>query len=245
MNKISSIWFRYLRGEAHYQFLLLFNETVNEHPAVRSIAGPLYDDFTVWLNRESKVVDMQKTSLYTERIVEVNLRADRLITGISKVVSAGMYHFNPAMVAAAKELRIRLKAFGRIQWKAYKEKSAAIGILIADFRLPDYAPPVDLLGLTPWIDELENTHNHFDHLLKQRNIEWTQKPQDRLIDIRRQIDSIYRRIVERINSAETFDTEGVYLPFIRQLNTLIASFNKHYRPPKTSDRPPSIVTSDG
>jgi hypothetical protein len=200
---------------------------LEKHPAVKSITGSYYDDFADLLSLECKVVDMQQTSNYTHRIVDADLRMSRLITGMRKQIGVGTYHFEPDIVAAAEDLMRLINSFGEIQSKAYEEKSMAVEVLVADLHSPQYASKAELAGLTPWINKLENTHAEFDLLLRQRNHEWAYRPQERLQDIRRKIDRVYRQMIERINSAETFDDAGLYVQFIRELNTLIARYNEH------------------
>jgi hypothetical protein len=105
-----------------------------------------YTDFVNLLAQEKQIVDMQKSSDYTQRIADADHRDDRLITGIRETVNAALHHFDPAVVAAAQSLSLRLKAFGQFQAKSYEEE-AAINILIGDLRTAEYAPKVTLLGL--------------------------------------------------------------------------------------------------
>ncbi|MDR0686797.1 MAG: hypothetical protein LBF79_05020 [Dysgonamonadaceae bacterium] len=62
---IISILFKYLRGEAHYRFLSLFNQLLNEFPAVKSVVTSFYAEFTSLLTQEKEIIDVQKSSDYT------------------------------------------------------------------------------------------------------------------------------------------------------------------------------------
>ncbi|MDR1153329.1 MAG: DUF6261 family protein [Bacteroidales bacterium] len=64
------------------------------------------------------------------------------------------------------------------------------------FPSGEYAPKVNLLGLTPWVNELREAVADFERLLKLRNTEQAGKPQQRLRDIRR-TSSPCRRTPER------------------------------------------------
>jgi hypothetical protein len=220
-----------LRGEAHYQYLNLFHQLLMEYPAVQSVVAAFGDEFNVLLAQEKQIVDAQKSSDYTRQIADADHRDDRLITGIRDTVSAALHHFDPAVTAAAQSLRLRLKTFGEIQSKTYEEEAAAIDILLDDLQTPEYAPKVSLLGLTPWVSELLEAVAEFERLLKLRNAEQAGKPQQRLRDIRRQIEIAYRNMATRIDSAAALDTTGMYDEFINRLNTQIAYFNDHNHHP--------------
>jgi hypothetical protein len=231
MKRIISILFRYLRGEAHYQFLNLFHQLLMEFPAVQSIVAMFYDEFAALLAQEKQIVDAQKSSDYTRQIADADHRDDRLITGIRETVNAALRHFDPAVVAAAQSLWLRLKAFGEIQSKTYEEEAAAINILLDDLQTSEYVPKVNLLALDPWVNELREAVTDFERLLRLRNEEQAGKPQQRMRDLRRQIENLYRSMVTRINSAATLDTTNAYALFIDRLNTQIAYFNDHNHHP--------------
>jgi hypothetical protein len=231
MIKISFIKFNYLRGEAHYQYLTLFKGLLDEFPAARNTAASFYTDLVSLLAQEKQVVDRQKSSDYTQQITDADHRDDRLITGIRDTVDAAMHHFNPAIVAAATSLNLRLKAFGEIQAKSYEEEVTAIDILLDDLQSPEYAPKVSLVGLAPWLSELRLAVDDFKRLLKLRNVEGAGKPPERLREIREQIEIVYRNIIDRIHSAATLDTTNAFAEFIKRLNVQVAYFNDHNHHP--------------
>jgi hypothetical protein len=240
MKRIIIILFKFLRGEAHYQFLNLFSQLLEEFPAVKSLVLVFYSEFVDLLAQEKKIVDAQKSSDYTQQIADADYRDDRLITGIRETVNAALHHFDTSIVAAAQSLWLRLKAFGEIQSKSYEEEAAAINILIEDLQSAEYASKVGLLGLTPWVNELAEAVSDFEELLKRRNIEQSAKPKQRLREIRNQIEPLYRNMVTHINSAATIDTTDTYTVFIDRLNTQITYFNDHNRHPA----PKSIKTAN-
>jgi hypothetical protein len=220
--------------------LTLFNQLLNEFPAVLSIVMQFYDEFTGLLAQEKKIVDAQKSSDYTQQITDADHRDDRLIVGIRDTVNAALHHFDPAVVAAAHSLSLRLKTFGDIQAKSYEEEAAAIDILLGDLQSAEFAPKVALVGLTPWINELTEAVAEFERLLDLRNTEQADRPHQRLREVRRQIEAVYRNMVTHIQSAATLDTADTYTEFINRLNARITYFNDHNHHPA----PQSIRTAD-
>jgi hypothetical protein len=231
MKKIITVLFGYLRGEAHYQYLNLFNQLLIEFPAVRNLIAIFYNEFADLLAQEKQIVDAQKSSDYTQQIAEADHRDDRLITGIRETVNAALHHFDSAVVAAAQSIWLRLKTFGEIQAKSYEEEAAAINILIADLQSDEFAAKVTLLGLTPWVNELAEAVAEFEALLRLRNIQQAAKPKQRLRGVRKQIEAAYRNMVTYINSAATLDAMNTYTEFINRLNATITYFNDHNHHP--------------
>ena len=231
MNIIIAILFRYLRGEAHYRFLSLFDLLLAEFPDVKAVVSSFYAEFSGLLALEKKIVDIQKSSGYTEHIVDADHRDDRLITGINSTLRAALHHFNPDIVNDARIVSLRMKAFGEIRTKSYQEEAAAIDLLVGDLRASEYAARVSRLGLTPWMDELSLAVADFRQLLKLRNIERSNKPQERLYTVRRQIEPVYRNMRTYINSAAILNKKDTFTTFINRLNTQIAYFNEHNHHP--------------
>jgi hypothetical protein len=241
MTRILTVSFHYLRGEAHYQFLNLFNQQLIEFPSVASAVSAFQPEFVNLLAQEKKTVDAQKSSDYTQRIADADHRDDRLITGIRETVNAALHHFDPAIVAAAQSLWLRLKVFGQFQAKSYEEEAAAIDILIEDLQSAEFAPKTTRLGLDPWVNELKEAVADFEELLKLRNIEQSSKPRKRMRYIRKQIEPVYRNMVTRINSAATLDTTDTYTAFIDRLNAQITYFNDHNHHPAPKNIRTAIV----
>ena len=244
MIKIQAITFKYLRGEAHYQFLCLFDQLLGEFPAVKQIVAELYaKTFAGLLAQEVQIVDRPRASYYTRRIAEADRSNDRLLIGIRKIVSASLYHFDPEIVDAAQKISTQLKVFGYIPSKSYEEEAAAIKLLIQDMQTPQFAPKVAALNLTPWIARLSESLDNFERLMDLRSDEEAGKLKLRLIDVRRQIDACYHQMVLRINSAAVLDTADTCREFILRLNEFVRYFNGHSRRPVARKIRATVVNS--
>jgi hypothetical protein len=234
MQKIIAILFKYLRGEAHFQFLTLFRDLLHEFPAVQSLVAGLFATFITLLEQERMLIDAQKISNYTQKIADADHRNDRLLVGMKEVVNSAMRHFNVAVEDAAHRINNRLKAFGRISAKSYEEEAAAIRILVDDL-MGELAQDAALVGINEWVAELNLSVTEFDHLLRLRTEEQAAKPSQRLRDVRREIDIVYHQMTAHINAAAVLDPAGAYDGFIARLNAQIIYFNDHNHHPAPKD----------
>jgi hypothetical protein len=226
MRKINIIYFYYLRREAHYQFLELYNQLLNTFPEAKAIVDIYYDEFIDLLVQEKLLVDAQKSSDYTRLIVAADHQDDRLLVGINSLIDAALHHFDPAVVEAAISLLNRMKPFGNIIRKSYEEEVAAIRILLVDFE-GEYANKVEIVGLTPWIKELRISVDEFERLLQSRSSEKAAKPVERLRDIRHKIEIVYREMIDRIDAYNILNENDTCTAFIKELNVQIDYFNEH------------------
>jgi hypothetical protein len=224
--KFLTLRLSHLLSEQHLQFMKLFYRLLDKFPVVKNRVIMLYDILIGLLAQESQLVDAERGSALSSLIAEEDTRIDRTIVGINSIINAGLHHFNPVTVAAAHRVQVRMKAFGNIEDKSYEGEAAAIDILLDDMR-GKFAGDVTILGLTDWITELDAAHSIFDELFEQRNTESTYKPDAKLKDIRKEVDDVYRDMIERIAAAATLDDAGMYIDFVRQLDQEIKYFNEH------------------
>ena len=241
--KILFIKFSYLRNEAHYQFLLLVKKLFEAYPNVANIVSALLAPFYTLLVLEGKLVDAVRGSELSKQLAETDERLDRALVGLNAAVNAGLHHPDPAFVKAAERLKTRLDAFhGEIERKAYEEESAAVKILVADLQ-GSYAPQVSTLGLGVWVSEIAAAQSLFEQLFLQRSAERAALPQEKLTDVKKQIEAAYRQIIERIDAYTVMNGESVTGVFISRLNDEITYFNEHTHRRTKKDIDPAVVAS--
>jgi len=226
MNKIAAIRLSYLRNNAHDQFMYVFNNLVKAFPAVMTVVSALYPEFERLFTLEERLVNAIVGSDFTLQLADTDARIDRTVSGINSIVNAGIHHFNPTVVEAAKRVRICMNAFGNIEEKPYKEEASAVRILVTDLR-SEYSVEIVVLALVPWVDELAMAGTDFDTLFRQRNAEWSDRPTEKLKDVRREVDAVYRPMTARISAAALMDDTGAFDEFILRLNREIKYFVDH------------------
>jgi hypothetical protein len=240
---ILKIRLEHLRNEAHYQFLLLVEKLFAAHPEASAIVAPQLMELNPLVVLEGQLVDAVKASEYTAEIAEADRRVDRDIAGINAAVESALHHFDPVMAEAARRLEIRLKSFrGEIEKKPYEEESAAVKILLADLN-GAYATQVSTLNLDAWVMELAAAQEDFERLFLLRNIEWAEKPQEKLRNLQRQINTLYRSIVERIDASVVLNGEQPLGAFVSELNREVEYFNEHSHHHARKDIDRAVVAS--
>jgi hypothetical protein len=208
--------------------MIVFRHLLRKFPDAEAVVAALLADFDPLLAQEGALVDFMRKSDYTQKIAEADHRVDNVLIGIRAVVVAALHHVDPTWREAAQSLKNRLDAFGDIARKSYDAETAAVNILLRDLNSAEYVNKVALIGLAPWVAELQAAETLFEALLEERNVEAADKPQGNLKDVRRAIDVIYHRMIERIGAAATLDDTDLYTQFINELNAEIARFNEQH-----------------
>ena len=225
MKKIKAIIFSYLRNEAHYEFLWVFRHLLDEFPVVRTLVAVLYDAFIALLATEKKLLDAARASAFTQQLAAADHRVDRAIAGIKATINAARHSLDAAVAEAARELYIRLRAFGNIRGKAYEEESAAVQVLIDDLGNA-YVQQMSLVGLQSWLTELTTAEAEFTRLYLQRGSEAAGRPTERMADVHREIEANYHQMITLINASAIL-TPDDYEEFIAKLNVQVDYFNEH------------------
>ncbi|MDR2680909.1 MAG: DUF6261 family protein, partial [Tannerella sp.] len=163
------------------------------------------------------------------KISAADSRLDGIVTGFGEIIRGALHHFNPHVADAALSLQNLFKTYGNIARKNYDEELAAVTNLLQDLE-GAYADRVMLItGLSEWVKELGTASRELADLLALRNTETAEKPQVRMVNVRREIDPVYRNFVARIEALSLIEGESDYIAFINELNALVERFN-HIRP---------------
>ncbi|MDR3350584.1 MAG: DUF6261 family protein [Prevotellaceae bacterium] len=224
---IFKIHFHALRNEAHYQFMLDTKNLIDNDGNVQPLINDLLPGFYNLIALEGTLVDAVKSSIFTQEMADADHRVDRVLVAISTAVNAALHHIDPAIVEAARHLKLRLNAFhGEIEKKSYKEEEAAVKILVNDLQTV-YVSDVAFIGIASLVTELAAAQAVFEQLYNARNKELSERPQERLVTVRREVEVPYRAITGRIDAFAVVNGEYAYAPFIGQMNKNIAYFNEH------------------
>ncbi|MDR2119568.1 MAG: DUF6261 family protein [Tannerella sp.] len=241
--KILKIRFSYLRNEAHLQFLLLVKKLLNGYSAVAAIVTELITPFFELISLESTLVDAVRASEYTEELVEADRRVDRDIVGINSAIESALHHYDEKVVKDAKILELRMKGFrGEIEKKSYEEESAAVKILVNDL-LTTYSPQVATLGIGGWVGEINLAQAEFEQLFILRNAQIAARPKQKLREVRKEVEAVYRQIVERIEAYCVINGDKDCSGFIDELNGEIVYFNEHSHHQRRVDIKNAVVSS--
>jgi hypothetical protein len=193
--------------------------------AVMTLLTPLDAEFTGLFKREKALFNKMRKSDFTKKIAGADRRMDDDITGMNNLVRAGLHSPTGSTREAAERLHNRFAAFGDIARRSYEEEPADVMALVTDLTSAGYKNEVTALNMTTWVTDLLAALQAFNGLIIDRRDEETAKPEGKLADVRRQLDKVYRQMVDMVESAATIDTAGAYEEFIRELNYEIKRYN--------------------
>lgn len=222
--KILNLKSEKLRNEEHYQFQTEFKALVERFtPTMLGIEAAFAAYLPLYAN-ETEALNIITKSAVTEEIAHADHLRDSTYRGMCDTVKGAGNHFSDKKREAATRIQIVIDHFGNINTKTYDEQTAAIKSLIADLN-GQYADDVATLRLDEWLTELQANNNAFEALMDERYTDDAGKTQLRMKEVRKEVDSAYKTITNRIDALVVVNGPATYMPFVNELNIRIEKYN--------------------
>jgi len=155
---------------------------------------------------------------------EADTKINNTFDGIVDAVNSGLNHYSQSVKEASERLRVLLDANGNIKRKTQQNKSGATLKLVSELKGSTYATDVDTVELNGWVDKLDADYKNHYALQTGKLNEQDARTHLRMKVVRTEIDSVYRRITEKINALIIVNGETPYVEFVNKLNLLIHSY---------------------
>ncbi|MDR2466550.1 MAG: DUF6261 family protein [Prevotellaceae bacterium] len=187
-----------LTNELHFRFHIendaLYKRYGEEPLGIATIIVPFRSslaDLGTALERIVKSAD-------TDRIAVADHKFDTSFSGMSAYVYSCLNHFDPAVKHAAENLEVVLRHYGNIGKEAYRQELASSFNLLQDLRVR--SADVTTLTLEPWMQAHEQAAAALAALLDERTGESAQQTELRVGRVRREVDTGYQNITDRIEA---------------------------------------------
>lgn len=177
--------------------------------------------FEVDLLAMADVVDESRIAQETESLGNLDTDRDNIATYITTRVTRSKALPIKAERDAGQHLLNVIKPYIGIARSPREQETAKIRGLVLDLRKPENAPHVETLGLTNYIDQLEETNEAYDKLSKQRTQNRSINKKESATDLRVKIDSHYDTLTLRAQSFAVAQPSERGTRFVKAINQLI------------------------
>lgn len=225
---INSIPLQTLRNSEFLQFIadILGIVSLND-PAQLQVAS----QFSSLQTGYSSLQELFKTDRgnpVTEEILALDSRRDDAITGLSALVNAHTYHFNPSFRNPANLLQANLKLYGGgIARDNYMSETATISSIVGDWRnKSELQPAIAALQLGDWLTELEQANTAFNTRYISRTQEMGAASPDNIKQKRVAVANAYYALRDHLDAYFTIK-QGAD-PFAKasnEINALVDQYN--------------------
>ncbi len=219
--------FSYLRNSQHINFIESLIEILEKHDPDLLYIRAVLDVLKAHYATMKEVFVTAQGSTITSDIEDTDMKRDSLYIGLKNVILAYNRHFNPAKKLAAKELTAHLKKYGKgIPDLEYNAETAVLQDLIEgiDSNTVLTAHTVTLT-IDDWFSELKTVNNEFKGLYGLRVETESQKTKLKLIELRDESVTHYRKLAEHFHAASIMHPAPVFELAEDELNELITTYN--------------------
>ena len=173
-------------------------------------------------NSADVIIKPLMKSQYTEAIKEADQARDKAVKNLVKAIELFMDDNadNAAIVEAGKRALRLIKGYGNIPSLPYTQETGAIYNLTQDFKIL-YPDDVTLLNLTERLQVIEDKNNAFDALMDIRYDEKANKPNEKVKDIRRELDESFDKLIISVESYLLNTPAHGLEEFVNKMNAII------------------------
>jgi hypothetical protein len=209
-----------MRNEEWFNFFAEFKKFVEETSPETLNVEELFVMFLVLFADVDTVMEVMRKSSYTSILVSLDDKRDETFRGLTTAVESAAHHFDPLVKEAAENLAPLWNHYGNLAGRPFNEETSAIVNFIQELR-GKFAPAIQTLGLTGWVDELERRNDAFETAVLDRNRESADKSELHVLGLRKKIDRCYLDIIERIEAQILLQGDETFATFVKTLNANI------------------------
>jgi len=241
-----AIHYRKLRNNEFIQFIKLLGEILNSNdPEVLKVKDQS-DDLAALLATLSVLFKPELGSSITKELEEIDARRDTAITGIEMLIKTFTYYFEADKREAAILLESSLTLYGSgISRLNYQAETSTITSIIQKWESDtNLRAALTTLGLTAWLAELKAANTLFEERYIARLKEEANSPEEKSIDLRKQIIQSYRTLLAHLQAHATLSTDNSYDAVVQQINQLIEEYNRLVAARGTIKEEEEIISQD-
>lgn len=227
-DSIDSIALQTLRNAEYLQFLKQILAIVNANDPKALSIKPQYNKLQLAYGVVDGLFANDQSNPLTQALVDLDIRRDNAITGISTLLNAFSYHFDALIASQAQTLTNHLANYGTgIARETALAETAIIANIVADWNTsPEMVSAIKALNLKAWAAELETANTAFDTQYLARNQTMGAASPDTMKQKRQEATNSYYELRNKLNGY--FIVNDGAEPFTKttnELNALIGQYN--------------------
>jgi hypothetical protein len=211
-----------LRNEEWFQYVTEIKRLV-EAEGIETQLSAEWNKFVELYKNADLVLEYIRKSSYTAEIEECDNQRDIIFSGFRDIVKGMQSHFDAQRQKAAINLMLVFNQYGNISQKGYRDETASIYNFLQEMR-GKFSEYVTILGLSEWVDNLENYNIKFGNLILERNEEKSRKPKFNMREIRKELDICYGNITRCLEVATILNSSDSLTSLINKLNSNSGSY---------------------
>jgi hypothetical protein len=209
-----------MKNERWFNYHLEFDGIVVKWtPDVLGIVA-LYTGYKAKLGQADLLLEQPAKSFLSGEIETADNLRDEDIKGLKMAVRSFLKSSDPEKKKSATKVMITFDKYGNFDKLDYAAEGGAVYNFLQDMK-GKHSADIATLGLGQWITDLETHNSQTTALLTERDAERTDKPDGKLVTVRKEVDAIFGNMIKTIevNIVNNPATHGLD-EFVKEVNVL-------------------------
>ncbi|MCP4176258.1 MAG: hypothetical protein GY756_00660 [bacterium] len=190
----------------------------------------IHSKFEVYREKANPLLEHfndSKKSKFSSLLGQTDDERDDALNGIIGIIESYTKHYDPLIKAAAKLLLEKINSYGKgISRLNYQAETLTITSIVKDLREnEEFVNAIALLGLSDWLDYLEERNNKFTEYDLQRVDEAVELSHEKTVQFRSEAMTAYKELTELIKAHVTINGIADYEKLIQKINTKTEQYN--------------------
>ena len=191
-----------------------------------SVLTPFKAEFIEKLSMEDLVLVVMAKSFLTDIVTALDARRDNAIANFRSLVSMFKNSADEAEREASRILQIIISTHGDFHRKSYNIQTSSTHNFLQDIDAQPDA--IATINGRRWVEEIRESNLEFDKQVHQRYDEKSLKPIDDIKQVRREIDAIYKQMMNMLEIVDKISPSEEITTTIRRLNEVFTEFRNNY-----------------
>jgi hypothetical protein len=211
-----------LSNEMFFRFMTENKQYYKKYDPHALGIDPLLPAYETALQRLDIAMEPIRQSPETERISALDAEFDITFAGLKKYQKSCLQHYDPRVRYAAENLEVVFHKYGNIARQPYHQELASAQNLLED--LHQRSGEVDDTNMRPWLDALNEKADNLATLLDVRTGEIAQRPDIRVIEARRDMETCYQKVTNRIEAMININGKDYVPGFFAEYNAHVTEY---------------------
>jgi hypothetical protein len=211
---------RVMKNERWFNYHLEFDGIVARWTPETLGIEALYPGYKTKLAQADALLEQPAKSFLSSEIETADNLRDADIQGLKMAVRSCLKSSDPVKRKSATKVMITFDKYGNFDKLDYAAQGGAVYNFMQDMR-GKHSEDIKILGLEQWITDLDKHNSQTTALLTERDAEHADKPDGKLVTVRKEVDAIFGNMIKTIEVAIVNNPAGHgFDEFVKEVNTL-------------------------
>jgi hypothetical protein len=226
MDKIMAITLPKMHNSAHIAFMSHVKDLLTTENIPTEAFEKQIETFNMALQTEEATAQVRRKSFLTDELVTLNAQREELYAGMVHHYESCLRHYDDAVRTAAHGISHIMKSIAFMHNQSNINRNVSIWKITSNIRQPKYAPQVETMQLSGWLDALDTLNNKYQRTCDKRISEKARAGNGNVRKTRAVTDKAYQDIIRLVNALIVVNGPENYSLFMRRMNLHIAKVKK-------------------